>query len=155
MSGSTPGDRPAARTACLAQGGYREDSRTLHPPTSGSWLILVEVWFGVIERLAIRRGSFTSDRDLMMKIRQFITGWNDRKPPSSGPSRQRTSSTRSTETKNESQLQATSKGAPNPYAWLAVFPDIPAPLTGAAQLALHEGVIRPGVRSSVTAICPN
>src|SRR4051794_15328753 len=28
-------------------------------PTSGSWLNLVEVWFGIIERQAIRRGSFT------------------------------------------------------------------------------------------------
>ena len=33
-------------------------------PTSGSWLNLVEVWFGIIERQAIRRGSFTSVRDL-------------------------------------------------------------------------------------------
>src|SRR5690242_17678843 len=50
-------------------------------PTSGSWLNLVEVWFGIIERQAIRRGSFTSVRDLMIKIRTFITGWNARKHP--------------------------------------------------------------------------
>ena len=50
-------------------------------PTSGSWLNLVEVWFGIIERQAIRRGSFTSVRDLMIKIRAFITGWNQRKHP--------------------------------------------------------------------------
>ena len=50
-------------------------------PTSGSWLNLVEVWFGIIERQAIRRGSFTSVRDLMTKIRAFITGWNARKHP--------------------------------------------------------------------------
>ena len=50
-------------------------------PTSGSWLNLVEVWFGIIERQAIRRGSFTSVRDLMLKIRAFITGWNQRKHP--------------------------------------------------------------------------
>ena len=50
-------------------------------PTSGSWLNLVEVWFGIIERQAIRRGSFTSVRDLMIKIRAFITGWNRRKHP--------------------------------------------------------------------------
>ena len=29
-------------------------------PTSGSWLNMVEIWFGIIERQAIRRGSFTS-----------------------------------------------------------------------------------------------
>ena len=50
-------------------------------PTSGSWLNLVEVWFGIIERQAIRRGTFTSVRDLMTKIRAFITGWNTRKHP--------------------------------------------------------------------------
>ena len=50
-------------------------------PTSGSWLNLVEVWFGIIERQAIRRGSFTSVRDLMIKIRAFITGWNQPQAP--------------------------------------------------------------------------
>jgi len=50
-------------------------------PTSGSWLNLVEVWFGIIEKQAIHRGSFTSVRDLMIKIRAFITGWNQRKHP--------------------------------------------------------------------------
>jgi len=50
-------------------------------PTSGSWLNLVEVWFGIIERQAIRRGSFPSVRDLMIKIRSFITGWNQRCHP--------------------------------------------------------------------------
>ena len=41
-------------------------------PTSGSWLNLIEVWFGIIERQAIRRGTFTSVRDLTGKIRTFI-----------------------------------------------------------------------------------
>lgn len=50
-------------------------------PTSGSWLNMVEVWFGIIERQAIRRGTFTSVRDLTGKIRAFITGWNRRKHP--------------------------------------------------------------------------
>ena len=50
-------------------------------PTSGSWLNLVEVWFGIIERQAIRRGVFPSVRDLMIKIRAFIDGWNRRKHP--------------------------------------------------------------------------
>jgi transposase len=50
-------------------------------PTSGSWLNLVEVWFGIIERQAIRRGSFPSVRDLTIKIRAFIDGWNERKHP--------------------------------------------------------------------------
>ena len=61
---------------------------TAHPnihvhftPTSGSWLNLVEVWFGIIDRQAIRRGVFTSVTDLNAKIRAFINGWNDRKHP--------------------------------------------------------------------------
>jgi transposase len=50
-------------------------------PTSGSWLNLVEVWFGIIERQAIHRGSFGSVKDLNTKIRAFIDGWNDRCHP--------------------------------------------------------------------------
>ena len=50
-------------------------------PTSASWLNLVEVWFGIIERQAIRRGVFPSVRDLMIKIRAFIDGWNSRMHP--------------------------------------------------------------------------
>ena len=50
-------------------------------PTSGSWLNLVEVWFGIIERQAIHRGTFGSVKDLNAKIRAFIDGWNDRCHP--------------------------------------------------------------------------
>jgi hypothetical protein len=39
------------------------------------------VWFGIIERQAIHRGAFPSVRDLMIKIRAFINGWNDRCQP--------------------------------------------------------------------------
>lgn len=38
-------------------------------PTSGSWLNLVEGWFGLIDKQAIRRGVFTSVRDRNSKIR--------------------------------------------------------------------------------------
>jgi hypothetical protein len=40
-----------------------------------------EVWFGIIERQAIRRGALPSVRDLMIKIREFIAGWNTRCHP--------------------------------------------------------------------------
>ena len=50
-------------------------------PTSGSWLNLVEVWLSIIERQAIHRGTFASVHDLMIKIRTFINGWNDRRQP--------------------------------------------------------------------------
>ena len=52
---------------------------TLHfTPTSGSWLNMVEVFFSIITRQAIRRGSFTSVKDLIAAIENFIDGWNDR-----------------------------------------------------------------------------
>ncbi|MFZ1383523.1 MAG: IS630 family transposase [Propionicimonas sp.] len=55
---------------------------TLHfTPTSGSWLNLVEVFFGIITRQAIRRGSFDSVPQLVTAIRAFIAGWNDRCHP--------------------------------------------------------------------------
>lgn len=55
---------------------------TLHfTPTSGSWLNLVEVFFGIITRQAIRRGSFDSVPELVTAIRAFINGWNDRCHP--------------------------------------------------------------------------
>jgi len=55
---------------------------TLHfTPTSGSWLNMVEVFFGIITRPAIRRGSFDSVGQLATAIRAFFEGWNDRCHP--------------------------------------------------------------------------
>ena len=50
-------------------------------PTSGSWLNMVEIFFSIITRQAIRRGSFTSAQDLIAAIENFIDGWNDRRRP--------------------------------------------------------------------------
>ena len=50
-------------------------------PTSASWLNLVEVWFGIIERQAIHRGTFRNVRELTTAIRAFIDGWNNRAHP--------------------------------------------------------------------------
>jgi transposase len=55
---------------------------TMHfTPTSGSWLNMVEIFFGIITRQAIRRGTFTSVKDLIAAIETFIDGWNDRCEP--------------------------------------------------------------------------
>jgi hypothetical protein len=55
---------------------------TLHfTPTSGSWLNLVEVFFGIITRQTIRRGSFDSVKQLVAAISTFINGWNKRCHP--------------------------------------------------------------------------
>lgn len=50
-------------------------------PTHASWMNLVEVWFSIIERQAIHRGTYKSVKDLNAKIRQFVEGWNDRAHP--------------------------------------------------------------------------
>ena len=50
-------------------------------PTSGSWMNLVEVFFGIITRQAIRRGSFDNVKQLVAAIRAFIDGYNHRCQP--------------------------------------------------------------------------
>ena len=42
---------------------------------------LVEVFFSIITRQAIRRGSFDSVKELINTIRTFIDGYNDRCQP--------------------------------------------------------------------------
>jgi transposase len=55
---------------------------TLHfTPTSGSWMNMVEIFFGIITRQAIRRGSYANVKELMTAISRFIDGWNDRCHP--------------------------------------------------------------------------
>jgi transposase len=55
---------------------------TMHfTPTSGSWLNLVEVFFGIITRQAIRRGTYTSVKDLIAAIETYIDAWNERCEP--------------------------------------------------------------------------
>jgi transposase len=55
---------------------------TLHfTPNSGSWLNMVEIFFGIITRQAIRRGTFTSVKDLIAAIETFIDSWNERCEP--------------------------------------------------------------------------
>ena len=55
---------------------------TLHStPTSCSWLNMVEIFFGIITRQAIRRGTFLSVQDLEDAIRAFIDAYNDRAKP--------------------------------------------------------------------------
>ena len=52
---------------------------TLHfTRTSGSWLNLVEAFFGIITRQAIRRGPYVSVPELVAAIETFIDGWNER-----------------------------------------------------------------------------
>jgi transposase len=55
---------------------------TMHfTPTSGSWLNMVEIFFGIITRQAIRRGTFTTVKDLIAAIETYIDAWNERCQP--------------------------------------------------------------------------
>jgi transposase len=70
-------NHPAVR-AWLA----RHPRITMHfTPTSGSWLNMVEIFFGIITRQAIRRGTFTSVKDLITAIEIYIDAWNERCQP--------------------------------------------------------------------------
>jgi len=50
-------------------------------PTSGSWLNMAEIFFRIIIRQAIRRGTFHSVADLEAAIATYIDGWNERAHP--------------------------------------------------------------------------
>src|SRR5437773_2120620 len=55
---------------------------TLHfTPTGCSWLNMVEIFFSIITRQAIRRGTYRSVKDLTARIGEFIDGWNERCQP--------------------------------------------------------------------------
>jgi transposase len=55
---------------------------TLHfTPTSCSWLNMMEIFFGIITRQAIRRGTFTDLTDLHDAIRTYIDSYNHRAKP--------------------------------------------------------------------------
>jgi transposase len=47
-------------------------------PTYTSWLNLVEVFFSIVERQALRRGDFASVAELVAAIGRFCDGWNQR-----------------------------------------------------------------------------
>jgi putative transposase len=50
-------------------------------PTYSSWLNQVEIWFNLITQQAIRRGSFSSVKDLIRKIDQFVREYEKHHSP--------------------------------------------------------------------------
>jgi putative transposase len=50
-------------------------------PTYSSWLNLVERFFALITDMAIRRGSFSSVKDLVQKIDRFVSQYNKTRSP--------------------------------------------------------------------------
>ena len=50
--------------------------RFLYTPKHTSWLNQIEMWFGILVRKLLKRGSFTSVEELQQKIRDFIDYFN-------------------------------------------------------------------------------
>ena len=52
-----------------------------YTPTSASWLNLVEVWFGILSRKALRGASFRSTEELRVAIEAFIAAYEQTAKP--------------------------------------------------------------------------
>ena len=52
-----------------------------YTPTYASWLNQVEIWFGIITRQAVRRGSFRKVSELIARIERFTAQWNANAQP--------------------------------------------------------------------------
>jgi len=52
-----------------------------HTPTYASWLNQVEIWFNIITQRAIRRGTFSSVKELIAKIEDYIKHYNRHPQP--------------------------------------------------------------------------
>jgi transposase len=62
------------RAAFLADPTHR--IRFVYPPKHTSWLKQIEIWFGILARRLLKRGSFTSTEDLRTRILAFIDYFN-------------------------------------------------------------------------------
>jgi transposase len=64
----------ASRAAFLAQSWHKIVFH--YTPKHCSWLNQIEIWFSILVRKVLRRGSFTSQGDLREKVLSFITYFN-------------------------------------------------------------------------------
>lgn len=65
----------ASRAAFLQDGTHR--IRLVYTSKHCSWLNQVELWFGMLTRRLLKRGSFTSTEELKRRILAFIEFFND------------------------------------------------------------------------------
>lgn len=64
----------ASRVAFLTDPARR--IRFVYTPKHCSWLNQIEIWFSVLTRRLLRRGSFTSKAEVKRSIRRFIAYYN-------------------------------------------------------------------------------
>jgi transposase len=76
-------DNYATHKHPVVRGWLTKHSRVeLHfTPTSASWLNLIEVFFSIVDRQALRRGNFPSVDDLSTAISRFCQSWNEHCQP--------------------------------------------------------------------------
>ncbi|MDO9104064.1 MAG: transposase [Methylovulum sp.] len=65
----------ASRAEFLQDIGHR--IRFVYPPKHCSWLNQVEIWFGILSRRLLKRGSFASTEILNQRILAFIEFFNE------------------------------------------------------------------------------
>jgi transposase len=65
----------ASRKAFLTDSSHR--IRFVYTPKHTSWLNQVEIWFSILARRVLRRGSFTSKEDLKTRILNFVDYFNE------------------------------------------------------------------------------
>lgn len=64
----------ASRKQFLEDASHR--IRFVYTPRHASWLNQIEIWFSILARRALRRGSFTSTDDLRQRLTTFIGYFN-------------------------------------------------------------------------------
>jgi len=61
--------------------GWNPNVTFHYTPVGSSWMNQIEIWFGILTRQSIRRGTFASVPHLTRTIKQYISTWNEDAEP--------------------------------------------------------------------------